>query len=97
MRPSSSRLYPWYDSYWLTKYTEARAALQVTRPQLAREFEEALLPLRTRPDFRVARLDRIVDAITLDEVRRTASLSLSSVGHVRDRQPFQLGATVRRI
>lgn len=55
------------------RYSEARATLQVTRPQLAREFEEALLPLRIRPDFRVVPLDRIFDIITRDEVRRTAS------------------------
>jgi hypothetical protein len=73
MRPAASSLYPWYDSQWLAKYTEAKATLHGTRPQLAREFETALLPLRTRPDFRVVRLDRIFDAITLDEIRRAAT------------------------
>ena len=65
------RRYPWYDSWWLNDYVEARAILERARPRRVADFEEALRPLRTDAAFRVVRLPRVFDADTLDRVRET--------------------------
>jgi hypothetical protein len=75
IRPSSSRLYPWYDSVWLSKYEEAKAILRRARPDTLPMFVDAFRVAHTRPDFKVKLLEQPFDAATLAEIRRvTASL-----------------------
>jgi hypothetical protein len=74
-RPSNSRLYPWYDSVWLSKYEEAKSIIRTARPDALAAFIDAFRILRTRPDFNVKFFEQPFDAATLDEIRRvTASL-----------------------
>jgi hypothetical protein len=71
----NSRLYPWYDSGWLTQYEEAKAIVRAAKPDALAAFVEAFRILRTRPDFKVKFFERAFDSATLDEIRRvTASL-----------------------
>lgn len=75
VRPSNSRLYPWYDSVWLCKYEEAKAILRSERPEALPKFVEAFRALHTRSDFAVESLEQPFDKGTLAEIRRvTASL-----------------------
>jgi hypothetical protein len=74
-RPYNSRLYPWYDSVWLTKYEEAKAILRSERPDALQAFVDAFRISHTRPDFKVKFLEQPFDGATLAEIRRvTASL-----------------------
>jgi hypothetical protein len=69
-RPSNSRLYPWYDSVWLTQYEEAKAIVRRVRPDALAAFVDAFRILRTRPDFKVKFFEQAFDPATLDEIRR---------------------------
>jgi hypothetical protein len=74
-RPSNSRLYPWYDSVWLSKYEEAKSIIRRVRPDALPAFLTAFRILHTRPDFKVKFLEQPFDDATLAEIRRvTASL-----------------------
>jgi hypothetical protein len=74
-RPSNSRLYPWYDSVWLSKYEEAKAIIRTVRPEMLADFVDAMRVFHTRPDFKVKFLEHPFDAATHEEIRRvTASL-----------------------
>lgn len=68
-RPDRSRLYPWYDSVWLAKYSSALAIIREVRPEALGDFEDACRVLRTRPDFVPRVLDRPFDDHTLDGIR----------------------------
>jgi hypothetical protein len=74
-RPSNSRLYPWYDSVWLSKYEEAKAIVRVARPEALEAFVDAFRILHTQPDFKVKFLKQPFNDATLAEIKRaTASL-----------------------
>ena len=62
--------YPWYDSWWLAKYFEARTIIQRRKPEALAEFDRALAPLQTSPTFRTTLLDQPFDAETLDALRK---------------------------
>lgn len=68
-RPASSRLFPWYDSYWLNDYEHARALLRARRPELLESFEAGLKVFRTPPGFQPVRLANVFDDATLTEIR----------------------------
>jgi hypothetical protein len=79
-RPSNSRLYPWYDSVWLSTYAEAKAIIRTVRPDALAAFVDAFRILHTRPDFKVKFLEQPFDAATLGELRRvTASLQATDL------------------
>lgn len=69
-RPLNSRLYPWYDSVWLEHYTRAKQTIRDVKPTALDAFEEAMLPLRTHPEFRVKVLDRVLDGASLEKIRQ---------------------------
>jgi len=74
-RPSKSRLYPWYDSVWLSTYEEAKSIIRSVRPDALPAFVDAFRISHTRPDFKVEFLEQPFDGATLAEIRRvTASL-----------------------
>jgi hypothetical protein len=74
-RPSNSRLYPWYDSVWLSRYEEAKAIIRTARPDALASFVDAFRILHTRPDFKVQFFEHPFDAATMEEIRLvTASL-----------------------
>jgi hypothetical protein len=74
-RPSNSRLYPWYDSVWLSQYEEAKAIIRNARPDALAAFVDAFRILHTRPDFRVKFLESPFDAATFAQIKcTTASL-----------------------
>ncbi len=54
------RLYPWYDSTWLERYEEAKRVLGEHRPDAVAALEQLVAPFRTRPDFEVVELDRVL-------------------------------------
>jgi hypothetical protein len=70
VRPSSSRMYPWYDSVWLSKYEEAKAILRSARPEALAAFVDAFRIFHTPPDFKVKFLEQPFDAAMLAEIRR---------------------------
>ena len=72
-RPLQSRLYPWYDSVWLARYTQAKAIIRTTHPDRLGAFERAFQALRTRPDFQVKKLARVFDEETMGEIRRVVA------------------------
>lgn len=72
-RPAKSRLYPWYDSGWLTKYARAKAIIRKVRPAELKGFEDAFRILHTRQDFEVRPFDRIFDDDVLAEVPRVVA------------------------
>jgi hypothetical protein len=57
-RPANSRLYPWYDSVWLSKYAEAKATIRGVKPNALAGFVDAFRILHTRPDFQVRLLEQ---------------------------------------
>ena len=71
-RPANSQLYPWYDSVWLSQYTEAKAIVQTVKPSAFAEFEGAFQVLHTRPDFRVQLLEHPFDDAALAEIKHIA-------------------------
>ena len=70
VRPARSRLYPWYDSVWLEKYTTAKAIIKKVNPEALNAFEDAFGVFQTRPDFQVMTLDRVFDDETLAAMRQ---------------------------
>jgi hypothetical protein len=48
-RPASSRLYPWYDSVWLTEYAKARAIIRTVRPDALAWISTTPIRLRSGP------------------------------------------------
>ena len=74
-RPSGSRLYPWYDSVWLSTYEEAKAIIRAVRPDALPTFVDEFRGLHTRLDFKVKFLEQPFDDAVLAEIRSvTASL-----------------------
>ena len=69
-RPEKSRLYPWYDSVWLTKYEMAKAIIRMVRPDGLAEFIDAFRVFHTRSDFKARLLERPFDDATLVEISR---------------------------
>ena len=66
-RPSNSRLYPWYDSVWLSQYEVAKAIVREARPDALASFVDAFRVLHTRPDFKVKFLEQPFDDATFAE------------------------------
>ena len=62
------RVFPWYDSIWLSQYVTARAYLAEHHPHRLAEFVGALDPLRTRDDFEVLELRSLLDADLLGRI-----------------------------
>jgi hypothetical protein len=63
--------YPWYDSFWLTKYQRAQDVIQRVQPEKLPVFVEALSGLRTGADFRTKRIPRLFDEATMATIRQT--------------------------
>ena len=63
---------PWYDAHFLKYYAAARRYLKETAPQLLHEFVAGFAPLHTPADFQPPRIDGLLDAQTLEEVRAIA-------------------------
>jgi hypothetical protein len=79
-RPSNSRLYPWYDSGWLSTYEEAKKIIRDVRPEALQSFVDAFRILHTPRDFKVKFFEHPFDAATLAEIRNvTASLRPSDL------------------
>jgi hypothetical protein len=72
-RPANSRLYPWYDSGWLSIYAEAKSIIRAVRPDALAAFVDAFRVLHTRPDFRARFLEEPFDPATLSEIRRVTA------------------------
>ncbi len=68
-----SRLYPWYDSVWLERYSQAKGIVGAVRPQALAAFIEAFRPLHTREDFSPVVLDRPLGDGALDEIRQVVA------------------------
>ncbi|MGH9603463.1 MAG: hypothetical protein ACRD24_13865 [Terriglobales bacterium] len=72
-RPAKSERFPWYDSVWLASYTRAQSIIQKVKPGVLAEFVNAFQVFRTRPDFQARLLQNVIDAPTLEEIRRLRS------------------------
>jgi hypothetical protein len=68
-----SRLFPWYDSIWLSQYVAATAYLADCHPRRLSEFVSALAPLRTRSDFQVRQPGRVFGDEELSKVKAMAA------------------------
>ena len=69
----SSSIYPWYDSKWLTRYTQALAIIRRVKPSAEAGFVAAFEPLHTDPAFEARLLERPLDDATLAEIKQTVS------------------------
>ena len=63
--------FPWYDSLWLQQYVAAKDFLTEHYPVKMEEFEQAMQPLRTRPDFETKLLSGVIDAAMLVRIKET--------------------------
>lgn len=61
--------FPWYNSHWLTEYLRAKDVISAACPEQLPEFLETLAPLRTRPEFKEAKVDSVLNSETLEEAR----------------------------
>jgi hypothetical protein len=73
MKSSSQdrQTYPWYDSFWLTKYQRAKDVIRRVQPEKLPVFVEALSGLMTEADFRTKRITGLFDDATMATVRQT--------------------------
>ena len=68
-RRSNRRIYPWYDSVWLTNYTRAKAIITEVKPEALSRFVDAFDVFRTADDFEVKLLNGVFDDDVLQEIR----------------------------
>jgi hypothetical protein len=64
-------LYPWYDSFWLTKYQRAKDVIRRLQPEKLADFVKALSGLRTGADFRTKKIPGLFDDATMATIRQT--------------------------
>lgn len=69
----TAKAFPWYDAGWLRTYVAALKFIAQVRPSLRGEFVRTFDRLRTSPDFRVGKIDRVFDEAVLDKIRKTIS------------------------
>ena len=72
-RPLGSRLYPWYDSVWLTKYSEAKSIIRKVRSGALDAFVEVFRVFHTRPEFQTTELQSPFDDDVMGQIRRVVS------------------------
>ena len=72
-RIDESSAYPWYDSKWLTRYTQAVDIVRRVKPGAEAECVAAFAPLRTDRRFEATRLERPFDAATVAEIKTTVA------------------------
>ena len=72
IRPTKSKKYPWYDSVWLTRYTQAQEIIRMVRPDMLKDFVDAFRIFHTRADFVTTLLEQPFDADTLRDIKRIA-------------------------
>ncbi len=65
--------YPWYDSFWLTKYQRAKDVIQRVQPDKLPVFVSALSRLRTEADFRTKKIPGVFDDATMATIRKKIS------------------------
>lgn len=68
----TEKLFPWYDSGWLSAFETARRRLSELAPARLTEFERAFAPLRTRADFKVRELEMPLSEPDLEKLRAAA-------------------------
>src|SRR4029077_2759138 len=85
MKSSSQdkQTYPWYDSFWLTKYQRAKDVIRRVQPEKLPVFVAALSGLRTGADFRTKRIPGLFDDATMATIRQAiATFQLTELeGH----------------
>jgi len=64
--------FPWYDSWWLTRYARAKAFIAQREPRRLAEFTAAFDPLRTRPDFDLIVLNEFFTDAEADLIRQAS-------------------------
>ena len=62
--------YPWYDSFWLTKYQRAKEVIGRVQPEKLPVFVEALSGFMTGADFRIKRIKKLFDDATMATIRK---------------------------
>lgn len=73
-----SKKLSWYDSWWLNAYIAARDCIAGERPEKLNAFEQAIEPLRTRPDFEVQHIPDLFDQAALQQINQI-------IAHIPDR------------
>ena len=66
--------YPWYDSFWLTKYQRAKDVIRRVQPEKLPVFVAALSGLRTGADFRTKKIPGLFDDATMAAIRQTVAM-----------------------
>lgn len=74
----TAKNYPWYDSPWLSDYTQAKGILEKHHPDRLDEFVAAMDVLRTRSDFEAVKLDAVFDDSTKEKIKNIARSFVSS-------------------
>jgi len=64
-----SKLYPWYDSGWLSVYVLAREFIRRNHPQKLNDFVHAFDVFRTDPGYSIKELPQLFDEATIEDLR----------------------------
>lgn len=61
------KIFPWYDSVWLSNYVNAKNFIRENHPKKLQGFVDAFSPLQTRKDFEVIKLDNFLSQETIEQ------------------------------
>ena len=62
-------IFPWYDSDWLSSYTDAKAFLTRNEPEKLDEFIEVFEALKTPSDFEVVKIPHLFDPTVVEAIK----------------------------
>ncbi len=86
------RLFPWYDSQWLSAFETAKSIIQKTSPQKLASFTAAFKPLKTREDFEVIKLPKVFNQEILEKSKDI--IKNLEIGQKETHEIFRLGRFV---
>jgi hypothetical protein len=83
----ATKALPWYDAFWLRKYIAALRIIDQYKPALRADFIATFDRLRTPPDFRIRKLDRVFDDAVMERIRETIrTLPMDTLEHHEQRR-----------
>jgi hypothetical protein len=86
-RKASDR-FPWYDSWWLAEYVDAKEALARELPELVAAFDDSHSIFRTSPDFETQALPALLGTGQLDEIRSEIARIDDASAEQHETEPF---------
>jgi len=87
-----SAAFPWYDSYWLTSYSNAEKFLRSHQPDKLQDFTAAFDVLRTDPTFQVKRVPEPLSEE--NHARLIEFIADHAPGYIEKHEVLRFGRTV---